>query len=106
MQKEDTIAKDNHTYARPWDVVMKHLHLKLAVDFDNKTLVGTAAITYVNPGLTDSIYLDIKNLNIYDIGLDNGESTEYKISGNDPPCLSIYRYHIQHFVTGIHFYIA
>lgn len=81
---QDTVT-DVHSYARPQEAVVRHLSLDLKVDFNLKTLSGTAAYDIqLNDG-ADSIYLDARNLDIHQVMVDNqqvqftlGKEEEYK----------------------------
>ncbi|MBK9016750.1 MAG: M1 family metallopeptidase [Saprospiraceae bacterium] len=60
---------DPHSFAQPNLAVAKHLDLSLKVDFDQKTLSGTAAWTIENPGKASEIIFDTDNLDIQKITL-------------------------------------
>jgi aminopeptidase N len=57
---------DVHSFARPEAVRLRHLDLDLAVDFDRKTLSGTATLHYerLAPG---DLLLDTRDLTIHDV---------------------------------------
>jgi aminopeptidase N len=57
---------DVHSFARPEEVRLRHLDLDLAVDFDRKTLSGSAALHYerLAPG---DLLLDTRDLTIHDV---------------------------------------
>ncbi len=60
---------DPHSFARPDLAIAKHLDLSLKVDFEKKTLTGSAAWTIENPGKVSEIIFDTDNLDIQKITL-------------------------------------
>ena len=75
---------DMHSMSNVSQVKTKHLHLELAVDFEGKTLIGTAKHTIENVTGTSKIIFDTKQLDIKKVELDNGELANYRvIKGND-----------------------
>ena len=64
---------DEHSYAEPDKVAIKHLALDLAVDFDQKTLAGTATfdLAWKDPG-AKVLVLDTRDLNITRIEAGDG----------------------------------
>ena len=78
------LVHDSHSYAEPEKVVTTHLELDLDVNFDNKTISGTATHTIHNAG-ADTFIVDIKGLTIGEVHLDDvdgsdGENLERIIS--------------------------
>ncbi|HEX5961506.1 MAG TPA: M1 family metallopeptidase [Rhodanobacteraceae bacterium] len=61
-------AADPHSYAQPQDVLVRHIDLALAVDFQHRQLDGTATLTldWKNPDAHDLV-LDTENLAIASI---------------------------------------
>ncbi len=53
-----------HSYARPDEVAVKHLHLDLNVDFESKTLSGTAKLTLDRKTDAAQLFLDTNGLNV------------------------------------------
>jgi leukotriene A-4 hydrolase/aminopeptidase len=78
----DTIV-DAHTLSNYKEVSIAHTHLDIEVDFNNKTVKGIASHTINNPSNKDQIILDTKNLEIYDVTLDDGDSATYFYGEND-----------------------
>jgi leukotriene-A4 hydrolase len=80
---------DEHSYAQPDKVVVKHLALDLAVDFTQKTLSGTATLQlqWLDPQAT-TLILDSRELAITSIeGLakdGSWQSLRYTFGANDP----------------------
>ena len=76
--------QDPHTYAIPAQAEVKHLRWTATVDFNSKTIRGTAAWNIQNNGHADSIRLDTKDLAIKAIRLDNGANTSFRLGEADP----------------------
>ena len=53
-----------HSYARPDEAAIRHLHLKLDVDFRAKQLTGTAELTLKRRPGAKTVILDTKDLNV------------------------------------------
>jgi leukotriene-A4 hydrolase len=60
----DMSAKDVHSFARPEEAAVTHIHLNLNVDFNRHILEGFARINFKNITGTDSLFLDTRDLNI------------------------------------------
>lgn len=67
--RQDVAPRDPHSFARPEEVVVKHLHLDLAVDFDRKQLFGTATLTIENKTEAPQLLLDTRDLLIESVTL-------------------------------------
>ncbi|RFB06168.1 M1 family metallopeptidase [Parvularcula marina] len=81
-------ATDKFTYANTDDVIITHLHLDLAIDFDAKVLSGDAVIDlkWLNDEATQVI-LDTNDLTISDVSYEkDGEwvSTGMELGEDDP----------------------
>lgn len=77
------IVNDPHSYAKPNEVAIKHLHLDLAADFSTKTLDGFAELTLDNKTNATELWLDTKDLTIKKIELDNGSETTFELGKDD-----------------------
>ena len=55
---------DPHSYASRGPLRVKHLVLDLVVDFDQRTLAGTATWLLAHPGTSSELMLDTRNLTI------------------------------------------
>ncbi|MEO1525456.1 MAG: M1 family metallopeptidase [Planctomycetota bacterium] len=53
-----------HSFARPSEAVVKHLHLDLVVDFETKTLSGAALLTISRSADANRLVLDIQGLKV------------------------------------------
>src|SRR6476660_5339707 len=71
-----TPTRDEHSYAEPDVVAVTHLALDLALDFDTKTLAGTATLdlNWKNPTAT-TLVLDSRQLRIG--GAEAGDGTTW-----------------------------
>ncbi len=69
-----SVPKDVHSFANSGDVVIKHLHLDLSVNFDAKTLSGTAALTLEHKRKTETLVLDTRDLTIESVTVDGSDS--------------------------------
>lgn len=76
------ILKDPHSYAKPNDVAVKHLHLNLTADFSTKTLEGFAELTLENKTGSSELWLDTKDLTIKKVEQDGAE-TKYELGQPD-----------------------
>jgi leukotriene-A4 hydrolase len=76
--------EDTHSYAQPELAFVKHLNLKLTVDFDETILKGIAEIDIEKSPTSDSIVLDTKDLQILEIiDADTKRSLNYVLGKKD-----------------------
>ena len=76
---------DPHSYARPWEVAIEHLHLSLAVDFAKQQIAGRATLDLVRHGDADELWLDTRDLQIRSVSLGPDEvPTPYRIGDEQP----------------------
>lgn len=68
-------AADDHSYANPEQVLVRHIELKLTVDFDRQQLLGTVLLELdrLQPGV-DTLVLDTRDLVIESVAVGNGAS--------------------------------
>src|SRR6476469_5050138 len=87
--KEVTISKNNdpHSFANVNDAVVKHLDLKLKVDFNNQQLNGIAIWTIENKARTDEIVFDTRGLNISKVLLNNDTEPAFYVLGDEDKIL-------------------
>jgi leukotriene-A4 hydrolase len=71
------VGEDPHSYARPEEVVVRHLHLELDVDFGTRTLEGHARLGIENLGGADRLLLDTRDLTVDRVTLDQGREAEW-----------------------------
>ena len=64
---------DVHSFAKPDEVVVKHLDLDLTVNFEKKELSGKAALQIENKTGATKLYLDTRDLNISKVTLDQSD---------------------------------
>lgn len=81
-ENDISMKPDPHSYAIPSEARVKHLAWKAVVDFDSRTIDGTATWEIENSG-ADSIRLDTKGLVIRSVKVDN-KNTMYRLGSDDP----------------------
>ena len=74
---------DSHSYAKPEEAVVKHLHLDLNVDFDKKQLSGYAELSIETNGKTNELHLDSRDLTIDSVWTD-GDATTFQLGEQKP----------------------
>lgn len=72
------IINDPHSYAKPNEVVVKHLSLNLEVDFNAKQLKGYATWDIENKSDADKIIFDTRGLTIDKVLLNGNEPATYQ----------------------------
>ncbi|MCD2260576.1 M1 family metallopeptidase [Psychroserpens luteolus] len=84
-KKEDNktvnYVKESHSYAQPNTSVIKHLDLNIDIDFDTKTIDGTATYAIENNNASE-IILDSKFLDIIRVEAD-GKDTQFTLGNFD-----------------------
>jgi len=80
---EEEMKLDPHSFAEPKNAIVKHLDLKLKVDFNQKNLSGVAIWTIENKSGTDEIVFDTKGLDISKITLDEGYEETFFVLGDE-----------------------
>lgn len=70
---------DPHSYARPDEAILQHIDLELVVDFESKTLAGSAKIQFEKADDATHIYLDTKDLDIAAITYEGGQTANYQL---------------------------
>ena len=68
---------DHHSHARPQEAVIKHLHLDIIADLQQRVISGTAS--YDIEANSDRIVFDTEDLVIDSVTLDNGTKAEYEL---------------------------
>ena len=68
-----------HSYARPAEAAIKHLHLNLNVDFKSKQLSGIAELTLNRKPVAKSVVLDTKDLKISGVFTDQGQPLAFEL---------------------------
>src|SRR5690554_1284585 len=64
MSETDLKYEDSHSFSKPFDAVVTHLNWNAEVDFENKVIRATATYDVNNIEDADTLYLDIRNLDI------------------------------------------
>ena len=78
------MKQDPHAYSRPAEAKVTHLSWNAVVNFDKKTIAGTASWSIENSANADSIILDTKGLHIRNITLDNNTPAKFRLGQTDP----------------------
>ncbi len=78
-QMSEDLLTDPHSFSEPSKVKINHLDLDIAVDFETKTISGTAAydLDRING---DELILDTRDLTIHEIKLDDGSTTSFVLN--------------------------
>jgi leukotriene-A4 hydrolase len=71
------VGEDPHSYARPEEVVVRHLALELDVDFTTRTLEGHARLDIENLSGSDRLILDTRDLTVHRVTLEGGRQAEW-----------------------------
>jgi leukotriene-A4 hydrolase len=80
---EPVMTQDFHSFSRPGQAVIKHLSLRLTVDFDSRILSGEAILTIENLSKGKELILDSRGLIIDKIILDGKDETTFKLGASD-----------------------
>lgn len=78
--KEMTLARDVHSFGKPNEVAIRHMHLDLEVDFNKQILSGSVRLDLQNKTQSDKLFLDTRQLNIKKVTLDDGTPAEYHLA--------------------------
>ncbi|CAI2358893.1 unnamed protein product [Moneuplotes crassus] len=76
---------DRDSFANVDEVITTHFELKLEIDFDHRVLRGLQQLqmTKLAPRV-DQVYLDIRDLKVYEVYGDHGEPLNYAIDNPNP----------------------
>ena len=80
---ENACAQLPHSFAKPDQIAIKHLHLDLNVDFESKKLSGSATLTLDRKTNDDAVFLDTQGLEISEVTA-AGKACEWKLGNADP----------------------
>ena len=84
QQAQSQQSEDVHSYAEPTKAVAQHLDLNIAVNFDSKTISGTASYDIDNLAKGTEIVFDTRGLQIEKVTLgDNQEETTFRLGDAD-----------------------
>ena len=73
-QQKTAAAPDIHSFANSNEVTISHIELDLAVNFESKTLSGTAELTLDHKKRTNKIILDTRDLTITNVTIDHSDA--------------------------------
>jgi aminopeptidase N len=68
-----------HSFARPDEAAIQHLHLDLKVDFETQKLTGTATLTLRRRAGADQLYLDTNGLDIFSVKASDGTDLKWAL---------------------------
>jgi len=73
-------GRDPHSFARPDEIAVDHLLLDVTVDFEARTISGTASLKIAHHAEANQLWLDSQNLTIHAVTLgDDRTPTDFKI---------------------------
>jgi leukotriene A-4 hydrolase/aminopeptidase len=82
---ENDMTHDPHSFARPAEARVKHMHLDLTVDFDTKTLSGSAKLDIEKDPEAKEIHLDVRDLRIKEMTLlPSGDPAHFTLHDPQP----------------------
>ncbi|MBI2259438.1 MAG: M1 family metallopeptidase [Flavobacteriia bacterium] len=99
-------VRDAHSYSNVHEIFTKHLHLDLEIDFNSKTIYGTARHHMKNNG-TDTAVFDLKGIEIIRVTTGvkgNEKNTDYVIGQEDPIIGAPLSIKVDSLVTDINIY--
>jgi leukotriene-A4 hydrolase len=76
-------VKDEHSFSKPNDAVVKHLDLDIKVNFDSQTISGKASWTIDNTSKENTILFDTNTLNITKVTLGDDEKVAEYCMGTE-----------------------
>jgi leukotriene-A4 hydrolase len=68
---------DPHSFAKPSEAVVKHLHLDIAIDFDKKIISGKATVDVEAKSEAKEVVLDTRGLTIDKVSYEDGSAAEF-----------------------------
>ncbi len=77
-------VEDPHSYAKPDQVAVKHLDLKLSVDFKDRQLAGTATWDLMRSPGSKEVIFDTRDLTIRSVTSPDGKALKYTLGKSDP----------------------
>src|SRR5690606_33973674 len=83
IEKDMQMSQDPHSYSRPVDARVTHLHWEARLDFETRTIHATA--TWEIEQLSDAnvIILDTKDRSIEAVSVDGKATTEFRLGTRD-----------------------
>jgi leukotriene-A4 hydrolase len=76
---------DPHSFSKPNEVVVKHLHLDIRVDFQQKKIIGKASLQILNKTGAIRLYLDTNGLSVSKVTLDDGVQSSFELGETEAP---------------------
>src|SRR5690606_33827622 len=82
-QQATVVAADPHSFGNPHEVRVTHVSLDLDVDFDARSLVGTATLDLARTGDADRVVLDTRDLDVRAVRNESGDALEFSFGETD-----------------------
>src|SRR5690606_7851451 len=76
-------VEDVHSYARAAEARVTHVSLDLAVDFQSRTLTGTAALEITRADEANALVLDTNDLRITGVTDESGNALPFSLGATD-----------------------
>lgn len=80
-------SRDPHSFSRPDEVVVRHIHLNLTAELDAHRLVGRATLRIESHGAARRLVLDTRDLEIRSVYLDDAREPVEPVLGEPDPVL-------------------
>ncbi|MEX1001992.1 MAG: M1 family metallopeptidase [Crocinitomicaceae bacterium] len=82
-QEELGEVNDQHSYANVNEVFTRHLHLDIAVNFEQSTISGSVLHEISNPAQVEEMVFDVNQLEIQKVVLDESKETTFEFGEYD-----------------------
>ena len=76
--------RDIHSFARPDEAMVRHISLRLEVDFEQRKLVGTAEVRFTKTPEARQLVLDTNGLDIELVNIEGGGETTFTLGDEKP----------------------
>ncbi|WP_276368010.1 M1 family metallopeptidase [Chryseolinea sp. H1M3-3] len=84
MKEQPNMIQDSHSFSKPSEARVTHLHWVATIDFSSKTITATATWQIAAAGDAKEIIFDTKDLSIEKVLLDNDQVATYKLTDAVP----------------------
>ena len=78
------VAADPHSFARPAEAAVRHVHLDLTADFASQRLSGAATLTLARAPGARAVVLDTRNLDVGRVTDADGDALEFAFGESNP----------------------
>ena len=79
----EMVAHDPHSFSKPDEAIVKHLHLDLTVNFDERILSGSATLDVELKNNATQLILDTRDLKIDKVTFEDGTEAKFKLGEID-----------------------